>query len=204
MAETDDAFTLSSGTPMEAIYATHANKLKSLANEARKAALATPKLEYSKSAKKVYANEVGSLNAKLNVALKNAPLERHAQVVGNISYNQKKDSNPDLSRDDLKKLKNQELAFARAKLGAKKQNIVITPKEWEAIQAGAISDNMMQNMLKNTDIDKVKELAMPRDRPSMSQPNIARAKAMLNNGYTQADVAQALGGSVATLYKAIE
>ena len=204
MAETDDAFTLSSGTPMEAIYATHANKLKSLANEARKAALATPKLEYSKSAKKVYANEVASLNAKLNVALKNAPLERHAQVVGNISYNQKKDSNPDLSRDDLKKLKNQELAFARAKLGAKKQNIVITPKEWEAVQAGAISDNMMQNILKNTDIDKVKELAMPRDRPAMTQSNVARAKAMLNNGYTQADVAQALGVSVSTLYKAIE
>ena len=62
----------------------------------------------------------------------------------------------------------------------------------------------MQNILKNTDIDKVKELAMPRDRPSMSQPNIARAKAMLNNGYTQADVAQALGVSVSTLYKAIE
>ena len=63
---------------------------------------------------------------------------------------------------------------------------------------------MMQNILKNTDIDKVKELAMPRDRPAMTQSNVARAKAMLNNGYTQADVAQALGVSVSTLYKAIE
>lgn len=204
MAETDDAFTLSSGTPMEAIYATHANKLKSLANEARKTALATPNLVYSRSAKKAYSNEVASLNAKLNTALKNAPLERQAQIVGNISYNQKKDSNPDLSKDDLKKLKNQELSWARAKIGAKKENIKITPKEWEAIQAGAISNEKLKDIISNTEIDVLKEYAMPRDKPAMTASSISRAKAMLANGYTQADVAQALGVSVSTLYNALE
>ena len=41
LADTDDAFTLSSGHPMEAVYAEHSNKLKAMANDARKQALHT-------------------------------------------------------------------------------------------------------------------------------------------------------------------
>ena len=53
MAETDDARTLISdlGTPMEIVYADYANKMKSLANQARKEIMTTGKLKYSATAK---------------------------------------------------------------------------------------------------------------------------------------------------------
>lgn len=44
LAEATDAHTLSSGTPVERIYADHSNRLKALANQARKDALNTPSL----------------------------------------------------------------------------------------------------------------------------------------------------------------
>jgi hypothetical protein len=51
---TDDAHTLSSGTPVERLYADHSNRMKALANQARLEILNTPRLKQSKSAKKVY------------------------------------------------------------------------------------------------------------------------------------------------------
>ena len=49
MSQTDDAFTLSTGTVPENLYAAYANKLKAMANEARKEARAigTPKVDKS-------------------------------------------------------------------------------------------------------------------------------------------------------------
>ena len=97
MAETKDAHTLSSGTPQEEAYASYANKMKSLANQARKEMVGTGKIPYSASAKAAYQNEVDSLNAKLNVALKNAPRERQAQVIANATVTAKKQANPDMT-----------------------------------------------------------------------------------------------------------
>ena len=199
LAETDDAHTLSSGTHMEKIYADHSNKLKSLANQARREALHSPPLAYSPSARSAYASEVASLNSKLNVALKNRPLERQAQVFANATVSAKKRDNPDMDSVTLKKVKAQALAAARARTGAQKQQIVITDKEWEAIQAGAIRNNKLLEIMSNSDLDRVMELATPKTRASVSPAVINRAKAMLNNGYTQADVADALGISVSTL-----
>jgi len=51
MAETKDAFALSSGSKIESIYAQHANSLKAMANKARKLMLETPNLIYSQTAK---------------------------------------------------------------------------------------------------------------------------------------------------------
>src|SRR5690606_22098570 len=76
LAETNDAHTLSSGTPMETLYADHSNRLKALANKARLEALRAPSIKVSPSAKKTYAREVGSLDAKLALAKQNQPLER--------------------------------------------------------------------------------------------------------------------------------
>ena len=74
MAETDDAFTLVSdaNTPAEREYAEYANKMKALANQARKEMVNTGKIAYSSSAKKTYQEEVETPYCKLNVALKNA------------------------------------------------------------------------------------------------------------------------------------
>ena len=102
MAETKDARTLSSGHPVEEAYADYANKMKSLANQARKEMVSTGKIPYSASAKAVYQAEVDSLSAKLNVALKNAPRERQAQVIANAVVTAKKQDNPDMKRGDRK------------------------------------------------------------------------------------------------------
>ena len=113
MAETKDARTLSSGTPQEEAYADYANKLKSLANQARKEMVATKELAYSSSAKLTYQKEVDSLNAKLNMALKNAPRERQAQVIANATIKAKKQANPDMKKAEIKKASQQALTAGR-------------------------------------------------------------------------------------------
>lgn len=203
MAEVDDARKLSSGTPMEEVYASHANKMKALANSARKAAIETPPVAWSPSAKKAYAPEVASLNAKLNVALKNAPLERRAQLLANTTVKAKTQANPDMGSDEVKKIKGQALQAARDRVGAGKTRIDITPSEWAAIQAGAISNNQLNKILDNADLDRVKQLATPRPDRAISSPMMARAKSMLNMGYDQAEIADALGVPASTLNDAL-
>ena len=189
---------------MEEVYATHANKLKSLANQARKAAIDTKPTPYSPSAKKTYASEVESLNAKLNIALRNAPLERKAQLLANAVVKAKREDNPDMEADTLKKIKGQALTEARTRVGAKKERINISDKEWEAIQSGAISTNKLNQILNNTDLDLVKQLATPRTTSALTPAKLARANAMLDRGYTQSEVADALGVSVTTIRNAIQ
>lgn len=204
MFETDDAFTLSSGTPMETVYATHANKLKALGDEARRQSVHTKFIPYSAQAKKTYSSEVDTLNAKLNIALQNKPMERQAQLLANTIVSAKRESNPDMDAADLKKIKGQALTEARLRTGAKKQRIEITPREWDAIQSGAISTNKLNQILNNSDLDSVKQLAMPRTTSGISPAKVTKAKQMLATGYTQAEVSDALGISTSTLSKAIE
>lgn len=199
MAETKDAYSISSGTAIEDIYADYANKMKALANQARKEYLATPAQKYSPSAKKVYSKEVEELNSQLLVALKNSPLERKAQLAANLEVSAKKRASPDMDKDEFKRLKGQALTRARARVGAKKTRIKITPRQWEAIQAGAVSNNLLTRILANTDLDDVKALATPRSSGSLSKTQLARAAALLDSGATQADVADRFGVSVSTL-----
>lgn len=201
MAEKEDAFELSSGTPMETIYATHANKLKALANKARKEALVTEPIKYSPTAKKVYSEEVKSLNKKLNTAELNAPLERQAQAIANKIVSSKVAADPELKvdKDSYKKVKNRALSEARARVGAKKEPITIEPKEWEAIQAGAVSNNKLTRIFANTNDEELKKLATPKKKAGMSSSQISRAKRLLESGHTQAEVAEALGISTSTL-----
>jgi len=204
MTEKDNAFELSSGTVMESVYATHANKLKALANKARQALISVKPKEYSPSARKTYAEEVTNLLAQLNEAIRNKPLERKAIALANAKIKAEKDAakavNEPLTGPELKKIKGQALEEARKKVGAKKQQIDITPKLWEAIQAGAVSHTTTLAILDNTNLDKVKELATPRKTtPRVSGARLARAKTMLNAGHTQSEVAAALGMSLTTI-----
>ena len=199
LAETSNAHTLSSGTPIEKVYADHSNKLKSLANQARKTAVNTAPKPYSPAAKKVYENEVSSLRAKLDIAKRNAPLERQAQLIANTVVRAKRDANPDMEPSDVKKIQGLALEEARARIGARKQRIDITPQEWAAIQAGAISNSTLNQILANADLDRVKELATPRQQPKMTATMESRARAMVALGYTQAEIADQIGVSVTTL-----
>lgn len=203
LAEAKDAHAISSGTPMESIYADHSNKLKALANQARLASLSTGSLKYSPTAKQTYASEVASLNSKLNTALKNRPLERQAQLLANTVVSAKTRDNPGMEAADLKKIKGQALNASRDRVGAKKQQIDITDSEWEAIQAGAISTSKLTQILDNTDVDRVKDLATPKSKLTVSPDKLARAESMLNNGYTQAQIAEALGLATSTLNGAL-
>lgn len=203
MAEAKDAYDLSSGTPMENVYADYANRMKSLGNEARKALLATPLQKYNPSARKTYQAEVDSLNSKLNEALKNAPLERQAQLQANIQVAAKRKANPEMDNEEVSRLKSQALSAARSRNGASKSKILITDREWEAIQAGAISNNQLVRILNNTDMDRIKQLATPRSSSGLTTSQLSRAKSLLQNGYTQAEVASQLGISTSTLLNAL-
>lgn len=203
MYETPDARTLSSGTQMEEVYAEHANKLKALGNQARKEFVNTTSTPYSPSANKEYSEEVSALKAKLNTAMKNAPLERKAQILANSYIKQAQEDNPDLSADDVKKIKGKALTRARDAVGAGKERVQITDKEWEAIQKGAISPTLLDKILSNTDLDRVKELATPKTFEAISASKKSKALSMLSRGYTQAEVAASLGISVSTLERAI-
>lgn len=199
LAETRDAHTLSSGTPVERIYADHSNRLKKLGNQARLDALRTPAPKQSPSARKTYATQVDSLEAKLKLAVKNRPLERQAQLIANATVRAKRDYNPDMDSDTLKKIKFQALAEARNRTGAGKQRIRITPEEWEAIQANAISASKLNDILNNADMDVVRDLATPKSAKLMNPTKTNRARAMLSSGYTRSEVASALGVSLSTL-----
>lgn len=206
MASHKDAYELLSDdpNPKEIAYANYANKMKALGNEARRELKATKNLEYSPSAKEVYKEEVDSLNFKLQNAIKNAPKERQAQVMANAALDMKRKSNPDMDNETSKKLKNQLLAGARAKYGSNKKavNVDITDKEWEAIQAGAISHSKVLQILNNTDIDKVKERALPRTVGTVSEAKQATIQAMKASGnYTIQEIAERVGVSTSTVSK---
>ena len=188
-----------SSTKIEEAYATHANRLKTLANEARKAQVSTKSIPYSPSAKKVYDSEVTSLNAKLNLALRNAPIERQAQIIANAVVKQKLDANPDMTGEEIKKISGKALLDARLRTGAGKPTIDLTDGEWDAIQAGAISNDKLEKILNNADLDRVKELATPRVATVMTSTKQLRAKQLLASGRTPSEVADILGVPLSTL-----
>ena len=201
MAETKDARTLSSGTPQEEAYADYANNMKSLANRARREMMNTGKIAYSASAKRAYQAEVDSLEAKLNVALKNAPRERQAQILANAAVKAKKQENPDMTKGEIKKANQQALTAARNSVGAKREPILITDREWEAIQAGAISENRLTQIINNVDTDKLRQRATPRATTTLSSAKVNKIASMNASGYTTAEIAEALGVSASTVSK---
>ena len=210
MAETDDAKTLISdaNTPMERLYADYANRMKDLANRARVEAANTGKIAYSKTAKATYSEEVRSLDEKLRVALMNAPRERQAQLRANAEVNAKvrraKEEGRELKNDEIKKAGQQALSRSRADVNSvsrKDRSIKITDREWEAIQSGAISENVLKKILNNADVDDLRQRATPRSTTTLNQAKINRIKAYSASNYTIGEIAKKLGVSVSTVSK---
>lgn len=193
MADTKDARTLISGhnSQIERVYANYANQMKAMALEARKALMSTENLKYDPAANKHYAAEVKSLEAKLRAAKMNAPLERKALILANVAVKQYIYDNPAIKNDNgaLKKLKGRTLNQKRLVTGALKQRVKFTDREWEAIQAGAVHHTFLKDLLRNADTKEVKQLAMPREKQTISPTRATRIKQMLGNGYTQKEVA---------------
>ena len=211
MRDTDDPYTLTSGgskknpgTVIEKYYADYASQMKALANDARKELRSTPRATWNRSATKAYSKEVESLEAKLAISEMNAPRERKAQALANSTVNAELASHPEYDQDDVKKARSRALEYARAVTGAKKDPIVINDKEWDAIQAGAISDSKVERILTNTDIDSLRERALPKTSVGMSTAKKQRAETMIERGYSWSEVASALGVSVSTVQRALE
>ena len=201
MAETNNAYTLSRGTPAEQAYAEYANSLKALANKSRLEALEIKDIPYSSAAKETYREEVNSLNIKLNEALVNAPRERQAQLIANSTVKAKLENAGVLTSDQEKKIRQQALSRARRQVGAKRSDVKLTEKEWEAIQAGAISPSKLKQIIDHADSKILKQLAMPRTTTTLSSAKISRIKNMSNRGYTTNEIAEALGISTTTVIK---
>lgn len=211
MAEATDAFSLASNPknplPMETAYATYANHMKALGNRARLEASKIKAEPVSKTAQQAYAKEVESLNHKLNTALSNAPHERQAQMAANVILKEKVEANPSMTDSEKRKKGQQALNSCRSRLipGGKKQRIVLTEREMEAINANAINSTKLKSILNNADLDSLKTITTPRQTKGLSETKIARAKAMLASGfYTQSEVAEQFGISPTTLMRYVK
>lgn len=209
MAETDDAYSLVSPArhPMELLYAEYANSMKSLANKARKEMVSTGKITYSRSAKTTYQKEYDSLMIKLNNAEKNRVRERAALRKANYEVSQKQLANPDMKSDDIRKASQQAMTRARTEVGSvsrKNRSINITDREWEAIQAGAISENKLKKILDNADPDELRQRSTPKAYSTLSNAQISRAKAMAASNYTLEQIATKLGVSTSTISRCLK
>lgn len=190
-------------TAQERAYANYANRMKALANEARKEYLATPSLKQNKEAKEMYSEEVESLKTKLALAKKNAPRERQAQLATDVKIKAKIADNPEMKEDEIKKAKAQILAQERVRYGAKRQAVNFTDKEWEAVQKGAVSENTFMQLLTYADADKVRKLATPRASVSVNSAKESRIRTLKANGATLAEIAEATGLSTSTVSKVL-
>ena len=199
----DDVRKLSSGTLQEEAYAEHANRMKALANQARLEYKATPTLKRSASAAKAFEPEVTRLMSALRVAQLNAPREREAQRIANARVKAKVQDNNITDKDEISKIRRAAINDARVATGAsgKRTRITISDGEWTAIQAGAISDTTLSEILRYAEPKTVRERATPRATTQLSQARVNRIKALANSGHTNAEIAEALGISSSAVSK---
>lgn len=208
ISETKDARTLSSGTIQENLYADFSNKLKAMANQARKEAVNMKGIQRNPEAAKTYAPEVASLKEKYNNMVANKPKERKAMLIANANIKakiQEQGLDPTIDKKEIKKISSVEMQRARDSVGAsgRKSKITFTDREWEAVQAGAISDNMLTKFLNSSDSDEIVKRAMPKNVAVMTSAKMSKANAMLRSGYSYAEIAKACGVPESTVYSAL-
>lgn len=192
--------------PKELRYAEYGNKLKALAREVRKEYVATPRMEFNRVAAIDYAKEVAELDAALKTAQKKKPKNRIVNAYAEGLVRQKKADNPYLETDSdaLKKVKTNALNTARAHFGvdSKATEIHITDRQWEAIQAGALHDSTVEQILRFANQDEYKALARPKETKELPAATITRLESMKKSGmYTNKEIAQILGISTSTISK---
>ncbi len=205
MAVTDDARDLvrDKSNKREMLYADYANELKALANEARKISRNMTFEKASPTAKETYKEEIESLERKLRIAESNQPKERKAQALGNAMANEAfKDTSVVWDYEHKQRERARRLEEARAAVGAKKEQIKITDKEWEAIQANAIAPTKLKRIIQNTDQEAFKKRATPKGDVKVSKAQKSLILSMANsNQYTNAEIADRLGLSPSTISK---
>ena len=192
------------GYPVERHYAEYSNKVRDLANQARLADLNTPDPKTNLSAKAAYKTEVDSLNAKVKQAQANSPRERQALTAAGVIVKMRREANPGMTDEEIKRAKTAALRTTRERLGAKPYKVEITDREWEAIQNDAVAPATLREVLTKADMTRVKELAQPRTTSKLPPHSEALARTLLATGnYTRAELAQRFGISVSTLDRAL-
>lgn len=200
MAEAKDARELLSNNPnkIEEEYAKYANHMKALGNEARKEARTVGHITPNSEAKKKYAKEVQELNEALIKAKKNQPRERQALLLATSRINAELDDHPEYDSEKKRKLRGTAMNEARNITGAKKDRVKFTEKQWEAINAGAVSESTLKALLSNADKDSYMSLALPKtDRISASKKSVI--KSLYASGWTQEQIANYLDLSTSSI-----
>lgn len=205
---TDDVHTLGRGFEVEQIYADFIEDLKSQAKEARRIAANTETARKSNAtAREQYAEERASLLSKLEEAYKRKPMQRQAQILASVQYRAKLNEHPEWEYDKemLNKVRKHCMEEARLRVGvdrvsgAGKKSFEITPREAEAVQAGALSTNELSEMIKVGNLDDFKSIFMPRNEKSISTAKQTRIKNLLSAGATIDEVAKLVGVSASTV-----
>lgn len=195
--------------PIEVVYADHAIAMKELARQARAEARKQTEFKVDKDAKIKYAKEVKDLNEKIAIAERNAPLEKQAQIKANVWYRQWEEDHPEDDNDSKKRQRGILLDRARKSVGAKKlvigsEDNPLTPKEWEAIQAHAVSRSQLEKIIKNADMQVIKKYAMPKTKTGIPAAKLARARKMVEQGYRRDEIANMLDVPQNKLLEALE
>ena len=66
------------------------------------------------------------------------------------------------------------------------------------------SPNKLNQIMNHTDVDRLRELATPREKTKLSQARINKISQMSSSGYTIAEIAKAVGVSSSTVSKYLE
>lgn len=210
MRATDDAYTLVSEArhPKELLYADYANTMKALANKARLDVETAGKIATSPTAKKIYADEVKSLREKVDTAMVNKPRERAAQRMARVDIQKAekryRDKGEEVDKEEIRKLGQRAIGKYRDQVGSVKRSdrdIEITDREWEAIQAGAVSETLLKTILDNTDAGKLRDRATPKKTTGLTSAQVSRVKSLSAKGYSLAEIAKKLGVSTSTVHK---
>ena len=203
-----DANKLSTGTDMENLYANYANAMKAYANKARKEAVNIVLPKKDPHAAEVYKYEVESIEAKVNNALKNSSRERAANALAKTRAEQQFKQFPDdfdkysdEGKKKRKKVEQIEIERARVEVGSKSQRFALSEKEYEAIEAGAMSGNKIRQVLRYVDNKDFAEHTRPKTTKPLSNAQIARIENLKRSGYTNAEIADSLRVSESTITK---
>ena len=204
MVKDANVFLGPNATKTEHHYADYINELKAFKNKVDSEISGIKMPARDPKAAKIYAEEVLSMKDKVNQVKINRIKERQAQRMAEVSSKAeiaRRSEDEVLKKDEISRIKQQALNKARSMVGAERTPVTITDDEWDAVQSNAVSGTLLKELVSFMDDSQLKSLATPRDNKQMTDARKSKAKALLANGYTIAQVAEALGVSSSTIGK---
>ena len=204
MVKDANVFLGPNATKTEHHYADYINELKAFKNKVDSEMSAIKMPARDPKAAKIYAEEVLSMKDKVNQVKINRIKERQAQRMAEVSSKAeiaRRSEDEVLKKDEISRIKQQALNKARSMVGAERTPVTITDDEWDAVQSNAVSGTLLKELVSFMDDSQLKSLATPRASKQMTDARKSKAKALLANGYTIAQVAEALGVSSSTIGK---